>query len=92
MQVKATKLGYYDLKRRKPGAVFDMDPATYAPKDKNGKPLVYKEGHPKAGEEKVCLWVELVEPLPKAKAQADVKQIQVPMKKIAKPTGDAEVI
>lgn len=57
MKVKAIAHGYYGELRRRPDDVFDMDESFYAPKDKNGKPLLGPNG-----ESKVCKWVELVEP------------------------------
>jgi hypothetical protein len=45
MKVKATRLGYYDHKRRKPEAVFDMRPEDYNPGN----------GHAN------CSWVEPLE-------------------------------
>ena len=47
MKVKAIELGYYDHKRRRPGAVFELKPVKALimdPKSKFEKPLLDKDG------------------------------------------------
>lgn len=60
MKVRATRLGYYDHERRHVGSIFEMRDEDYAPKDKEGKPLVYPQSAPEdlRGKPKVCTWVE----------------------------------
>lgn len=68
MRVKATKLGYYGIKRVYPGDVFDMDEDTYQPKNPDGKPLLDSRGKPKT-----CQWVVPVGSDSKAKVKAKGK-------------------
>jgi len=56
MRVRALKLGYYDLKRKKEGEVFEMDEQAYAPKNADGTPKVGDNGKPI-----ICSWVELLD-------------------------------
>ena len=56
MKVRAIKLGYYDLKRKKVGEVFEMAEQDYAPKKEDGSPVVYDNGKPVT-----CSWVEVLD-------------------------------
>lgn len=78
MKVKTIRLGYYDLKRRRPGDVFEMDECFYSWKDKEGN-------------QRTCSWVEPVDALKAKKDEIDLpkKAVDLPKKK---PTGDAKVI
>lgn len=100
MLVRATALGYYDHKRRHPGSVFEMGEQDYAPKDKDGKPVLDRHGEPK-----VCSWAEQVdedelppEPKPRRPSKGHMGRDTVSMKQAAKtvyaaePTGDRDVL
>jgi len=56
VKVKATMLGYYDHKRRRPGAVFMMNETDYKRVDDKGLPLKDKSGN-----QAYCKWVELAD-------------------------------
>lgn len=88
MKVRALKQGYFDHRRIKPGDVFDMPEEIYQPVDKDGKPLFYKPGTPKAGQRVTCSWVELLEP----KAKVEPQDKPVGRGKKAKHQSDDDVV
>lgn len=81
MKVIATRLGYYNLIRQKPGSMFHMDEDDYYKLDEKGKRMKDEDG-----KDIVCSWVEKVEQgKSPQKAQAESKQA-------AKPKKDDDVI
>lgn len=64
IKVKAVRLGYYEHKRRKPGAVFFMNESDFEKHDRKGLPV--KDKH--SGEQVYCSWVELAPSHAKAEA------------------------
>ena len=78
MRVRAIALGYYDHKRRRPGAVFDLKPVKRMKVDKAGKPIFQKDGKTHdfemiSPEKQFSSWMEKVDAsaslTPEAKAQ-----------------------
>lgn len=70
VKVKATRIGYFDLKRRHEGDEFMMSDA----------------------DAKKHSWVDVIGGKQASEPAAKPAAFTVPMKKGAKPTGDAEVI
>lgn len=66
MRVKALQDGYYGLKRHRTGDIFVMHEDDYERKDESGKPMKFKEGHPRAGQVIRCKWVQPLESKTKA--------------------------
>lgn len=54
LKVKAVRMGYYEHKRRRPGAVFFMNETDFVKHNRKGEPM--KDKH---GEQLFCEWVEL---------------------------------
>lgn len=72
MKVKATKLGYYDLKRRKEGVEFELVPVKGKVWDKSRQALVSKVLSPE--DQFSPSWMEKVdeEPKPRRKPSAPI--------------------
>jgi hypothetical protein len=80
MRVRALKTGYYNLKRRREGEIFDMEEKHFMPKNESGQPYLIK------GKPYSATWCEAVDAV---EHQGKNKRRPEPVKEVS---SDSEVI